>query len=174
MGIPDFFQVRFETSKGNFIVEANKIWSPIGYGRFYRLVQERFFDDTRIFRVKPEYVAQFGVSGNPKISKIWKKQFILDEPVRESNLRGTIAFARDDKPHSRTTQIYINYLDNLQLDDRGFAPFAKVIRGMEVVEKFYSGYGEKFRDQTKIEKMGNAFLDKKFPMLDRIIKTEII
>lgn len=171
--IPDVFRVLFTTTQGPFTVEAHKEWSPLGSERFYRLVKDRFFDDTRIFRVKPEWVVQFGVSGDPRISKIWKGQFLQDEPVVQSNLKGTVAFAMDETPNSRTTQIFINYSDNLSLDARGFVPFAKVVEGMETTEKFYSGYGEAFRDQEAIEEKGNAFLDSDFPKLDRILSAEI-
>jgi cyclophilin family peptidyl-prolyl cis-trans isomerase len=170
----NFFSVLFTTSKGNFTVKAHEQWAPLGYERFHTLVKQRFFDDTRFFRVKPNYVAQFGVSGDPKISRIWKGQFIQDEPVIKSNVRGTIAYAMDDHLDSRTTQIYINCSDNLQLDLLKFAPFAEVVEGMEVVESLYSGYGERFRDQDEIEEKGNLFLDAEYPLLDRIVTAELV
>lgn len=175
--VPDSFRVLFKTSQGDFTVEACKEWSPRGAERFYELVKSRFYDNTRIFRVKPGFVVQFGISGDPKISKIWKDKAIQDDPVRKSNTRGTMAYAMDVTPHSRTTQIYINYSDNSRLDIRGFAPFATVVEGMEVTEKFYDGYGKTFdeqEEQDKIEERGNGHLDEYFPLLDKIYSAEIL
>lgn len=168
--------VRFHTSQGDFTLKARKKWSPIGYERFYNLVKERFFDDMRLFRVIKGYVVQFGISGSPEISKIWKEKFLQDEKPKISNLRGTMAYAMDKRPDSRTTQVYINYADNTKLDDR-FTPFAEVIDGMEIVDKFYNEYGRIFDDQAlqdTIEEKGNIFLDENFPKLDKIISANFI
>lgn len=171
---PEIFQVCFKTTEGSFTVEAHRSWSPSGADRFYNLVKHRFFDDTRIFRVVPDYVVQFGVSGDPRISKIWKDAVIQDEPVMQSNTQGMIAYAMDTQPNTRSTQIYINCKDNPQLDQKGFAPFAKVIEGLEVTKKFYSGYGSAFDDQTDIETQGNTFLNGSYPLLSQILKATVI
>lgn len=169
--------VLFETSQGNFTLKARKKWAPIGYNRFVELVKTCFFDDTRLFRVIKSYVVHFGISGNPDISKTWKeKKALKDEQPLVSNLRGTMAYAMDTTPDSRTTQVYINYMDNTKLDGR-FTPFAEVVEGMEVVDKFYHEYGRAFDDQTlqdTIEEKGNTFLDAHYPKLDRIIKARLI
>lgn len=169
--------VLFETSQGNFTLKARKKWAPIGYNRFLELVKTCFFDDTRLFRVIKSYVVQFGISGNPDISKTWKeKKALQDEKPLVSNLRGTMAYAMDTTPDSRTTQVYINYMDNTKLDGR-FTPFAEVIDGMDVVDKFNHEYGRTFDDQAlqdTIEEKGNTFLDAHYPKLDKIIKVSVI
>ena len=137
-----------------------------------------FMTGPRFFRVIRGWVAQFGINGNPVVSAAWKGTEIPDDPVEASNTRGTVAFATDG-PHTRTTQIYINYEDNSRLDPRGFSPFAKVIEGMDVVDLLYSDYGEgpprgKGPDQEKIETLGNAYLEKNFPRLDFVIRTTVL
>jgi peptidyl-prolyl cis-trans isomerase A (cyclophilin A) len=172
--IPNTFQVLFKTTQGDITIKAHRDWSPKGVERFYELVSHGFFNDTRIFRVKPGFVVQFGINGNPDVTKVWKEKFIEDEPVKVSNVKGTVAFAMDEKPNSRATQIFINTADNPGLDGRKFAPFATVIKGIEIADKFFSGYGERFREQTEIEEQGNLFLDEKFPKMDRILSAQIL
>jgi peptidyl-prolyl cis-trans isomerase A (cyclophilin A) len=171
---PDKFQVKFETSLGDFTVEAIREWSPNGVDRFYELVKQNFYDNTRIFRVVEGFVAQFGVSGDQKVSEVWKKATIHDDPVIESNTRGMLSYAMEEEKNSRTTQIFVNYADNSRLDKKGFTPFAKVTSGLETVEKFYSGYGARFFEQTEIEDKGNEFLDKDYPKFTKIIKAYVL
>jgi len=168
------FQVKFETSKGNFIVEVNREWAPIGADQFEKLVRSGFYDDCRIFRAISGFMVQFGIAGDPKVQAKWRKN-LKDDPVKKSNQRGFITYAKTGLPNSRTTQVFINYGDNANLDDMGFAPFGRVIEGMDVVDSFYSGYGESASGaQQTIQEQGNAFLDRQFPKLDRIIKATIV
>ncbi len=170
---PDLFRVRFETSQGAFVVEAHREWAPQGVDRFYNLVSSGFFDDSRFFRVVPHFIAQFGIPGDPKATAAWQGKTIPDDPVRQSNTRGTLAFAMTG-PGTRLTQIYINLADNSRLDAQGFAPIGRVISGMEVVDRLYSGYGEnagggmRGGKQGKMLAGGNAYLDVAFPRLDRL------
>ncbi|MCX7641984.1 MAG: peptidylprolyl isomerase [Elusimicrobiales bacterium] len=175
---PAEFKVKFNTTKGSFITEVKREWAPKGVDRFYNLVKNGFYNDTAFFRVIKGFVAQFGINGNPKISEKWISATIEDEPVKISNTKGTISFATRG-PNTRTTQLFINYVDNLRLDSMGFTPFAKIIEGMDVVEKLYSDYGEgepygKGPSQIKIQNEGNDYLRKNFSKLDYIITAEII
>ncbi len=176
---PDRFVVRFETSRGTFDVEAHRDWAPIGADRFYNLARTGYFDDLRFHRVRPRYIAQFGLHRDPAVIAAWKHAFMPDDSVRQSNVRGTIAYAFTT-PNTRTTQIYINLVDNGQLDAQGFAPFGIVVRGMDVVDSLYSGYGEsagggvRAGKQGPIEAEGNAWLDRNFPKLDRIRRAYVL
>ncbi|HOK47167.1 MAG TPA: peptidylprolyl isomerase [Bryobacteraceae bacterium] len=175
--VPDVYRAVFDTSKGRFVVEVIKSWAPEGAERFYRLIEQKFYDDARFFRVLPNFVAQFGINGDPKVSARWRNLTISDDPVTQSNKRGTLAFAMAG-PNTRTTQVFINLADNERLDDAGFAPFGRVVEGMEVVDKFYDSYRDgpprgTGPDQTLIEKFGNEYLNSKFPRLDYIITARI-
>jgi cyclophilin family peptidyl-prolyl cis-trans isomerase len=138
---PDVFQVRFETSQGAFVVEAHREWAPHGADRFHELVSTGFFDDSRFFRVVAGFIAQFGLPGDPAVTAAWKNRTLPDDPVRQSNVRGTIAYAMTG-PDSRSTQLYINLADNSRLDTQGFSPIGRVTSGMDVVDRLYAGYGE--------------------------------
>ncbi len=173
---PDEFKVKFETSKGDFIVEAHRAWAPFGTDRFYYLVNNGFYDGTRFFRTLPNFVVQFGLHGSPAVSKAWEDKRIPDDSVKQSNQAGYITYAMGG-PNTRTTQIFINKVDNSRLDAMGFAPFAKIIEGMHVVEQFYGGYGDGGRggpNQGLIREQGNGYLDRDFPKLDSIVKATII
>jgi len=139
--VPDVFRVRFDTSKGPFVVEARRDWAPHGVDRFHELVRIRYFDQGRFFRVVPGFIAQFGVHRNFDVHEKWRELFIVDDPPKEKNLRGTLAFAMSG-PDTRATEIFINLADDPALDAQRFVPFARVVEGMEVVDQFYSGYGE--------------------------------
>src|ERR1019366_9544864 len=140
--VPDDFRVKFETSQGDFVVEATKSWAPRGVDRFHELLRMHYFDEGRFFRVVPGFVAQFGVHRDYDVHDKWRKFFIIDDPAKEHNVRGTLTFAQAG-PNTRATEIFINLGDNsAALDAQGFAPFAKVVEGMDVVDKFYAGYGE--------------------------------
>ncbi len=176
--VPDSYRVVFETSKGNFTVEVTKAWAPEGAERFYRLVQQRFYDGARFFRVVPDFVVQFGINGDPAVESRWRGMTIADDPVKQSNVRGSITFATSG-PNSRTTQVFINLKDNTRLDGMGFAPLGRVADGMEsVVDHLYWAYSEgpphgNGPDQTKIEQQGNAYLERDFPRLDYIRRARI-
>ncbi len=174
---PAIFQVKFETTKGVFILEAHRDWAPQGVDRFYNLVRAGFFDDSRFFRVRTNYIAQFGIPGDPSIARIWRRQTFADDPVRQSNLRGSIGFAMTG-PGTRTTQLYINLVDNRQLDAQGFSPIGRVVAGMDVVDSLYAGYGEtsgggmRAGKQDKLFEEGNAYLDREFPKLDKLLRAK--
>jgi peptidyl-prolyl cis-trans isomerase A (cyclophilin A) len=169
---PDKFNAVFDTSKGSFTITVTRAWAPLGADRFFNLVKSGFFDDVRFFRVISGFMAQVGIHGNPTIAKAWAGARIQDDPVKQSNRRGFVSFATAGA-NTRTTQIFINFGDNVALDKMGFAPFGEVTNGMGVVDKLYSGYGEgapsgKGPDQQRTQGEGNAYLTKEFPRLDFI------
>ena len=164
---PATFTVRFDTTKGPFTVKVTRAWAPNGADHFYNLVRAGFFTDAAFFRVIPGFMAQFGISARPEVSRIWANSNIQDDPVKESNTRGMVTFAQTSARNSRSTQLFINYGDNSRLNADRFAPFGEVTKGMDVVDKIYSGYGEQ-PDQSAITSQGKAYLDKSFPRLDRI------
>ena len=174
---PGVYKAKFDTSKGVFVVEVHRDWAPNGADRFYNLVKDGFYDDARFFRVIENFMVQFGLNGDPKISAVWRDANIKDDPVTESNLRGYITFATAG-PDTRTTQVFINYGDNAGLDGQGFAPFGKVVSGLEVVGHLYKAYGEgpptgNGPNQGLIQTQGNAYLKKNFPQLDYIKKATV-
>lgn len=149
--------------------------APIGADRFYNLVKYGFYNGASFFRVVPGFVVQFGLSPTPAVNRAWENAKIHDEPVQGSNVRGTITFAKTDLPNSRTTQVFINLKDNVFLDGMGFSPFGKVVEGMDVAEKLYSGYGDQTTPlQDRISKEGTPFLKARFPQLDSITKAVIV
>ncbi len=175
---PDSFRVRFTTTRGDFTVLVHTAWAPNGAKRFYNLVRNNFFDGARFFRVLKGFVAQFGLTGDPAVDQAWANQAIPDDPVKHSNTPGTLTFATSG-PNSRSTQLFINYGDNAQLDGDGFAPIGQVTEGMNVVDSLYSGYGEgapqgNGPNQTLIMQQGNSYLEKDFPKLDYIKSTTIV
>ena len=176
-GSGDVYKVNFDTSKGAVLIEVHRDWAPLGADRFYTLVKSGYFDGARFFRVLPGFMAQFGVAGDPKVTAKWKDANLQDDPVKQSNTRGMVSFATAG-PNTRTTQLFINTADNSRLDGQGFSPIGRVTDGMDVVDHFYSGYGEGAPDgngpaQPLIEEQGNAYLEKSFPMLDYIKKATV-
>jgi peptidyl-prolyl cis-trans isomerase A (cyclophilin A) len=176
---PDSFRVAVETSKGNFTILVHRDWAPKGADRFYHLVQLGFFDDARFFRVLKGFMAQFGVNGDPKVSAAWEDMNIEDDPVKQSNKRGMVTFAQSSQPNTRSTQLFINYADNANLDGMGFAPIGEVVEGMAVVDSLYGDYGEGAPDgggpdQGRIMAEGNKYLETGFPKLDFIRKARIV
>ena len=170
----DNYRVKFETTAGNFVVEVHPDWAPIGAERFKELVTSGFYDDCRFFRVVEGFMVQFGISGDPAVMDKWREAKLEDDPVKRSNKKGYITFATSGKD-SRTTQVFISYANNSRLDNDGFAPFGEVIEGMDVVEKLYNVYGEApSRQQGRIQKEGNKFLDANFPRLDSIKKATLV
>jgi peptidyl-prolyl cis-trans isomerase A (cyclophilin A) len=177
---PEKYQVKFDTSKGEFIVEVTTAWSPNGANRFYNLVKNGYYDNCRFFRVIEGFMLQFGINGDPKINAVWNRTGMKDDPVKESNKRGYITYAKSGAPNSRTTQVFINFGNNSRLDADGFTPFGVVIgNGMKVVDSLYSGYGEgapggRGPEQGRIQAEGNAYLEKSFPKLDYIKTATIV
>lgn len=175
---PDVFRARFETSKGSFVVEVQRAWAPHGADRFYNLVKNGYYDGTRFFRVLDGFVAQFGIHGDPKVAAVWRDRRIPDDPAVQSNTRGFVTYAMAG-PNTRTTQVFINYGDNSRLDGMGFAPFGRVVEGMEVVDVLYSDYAEgaprgSGPNQARIQAEGNAYLDREFPKLDYVERATIV
>lgn len=175
---PATYNVKFETTKGDVLIKVTRSWAPNGADRFYNLVKIGYFDDTAFFRVLPGFMAQFGISGNPEVNRIWKNSQVPDDPVKESNRRGYLTFATAG-PDTRTTQLFINFADNSRLDGQGFAPIGRVVEGMEVVDSIYSGYGEgapqgKGPKQEFIQAGGNEYLKKFFPKVDYIKKASVV
>ena len=178
---PAVFQVQFETTAGSFIIEAHRDWSPHGADRFYELVRARYYDDSRFFRVVPGRWVQFGINGNPKIAQQQRHITIPDDTLKQHNTPGYVAFSNTG-PNTRSTQVYINLGDNSARNDSeaGFAPFGKVVEGMDVVEKLYGGYGEhsgggmRASHQDQMFEGGNVYLDREFPKLDKLIRAAIM
>lgn len=175
---PDTFRVTFETTRGEFVVEAKREWAPQGVDRFYNLVREGFFNDVRFFRVIEGFMAQFGISGDPQVVAAWQSARIPDDPVAASNTRGRVSFATAG-PGTRTTQLFINYGDNSRLDAMGFSPIGEVVQGMDAVDALHAGYGEgaprgRGPDQGRIQREGNFYLASDFPDLDWIRGAEIV
>jgi peptidyl-prolyl cis-trans isomerase A (cyclophilin A) len=175
---PAKYGVRFDTSKGVFAIEVDRTWAPRAAIRFFNLVKNGYYNDTRFFRVLPGFMAQFGVNGDPKINAIWRSAIIIDDPRKQSNERGYISYAAGGV-NTRTTQVFINLKDNPPLDQAGMVPFAHVTSGMNVLEDLYSGYGDgppngKGPVQSTIQVEGNAYLLKQFPKLDYIKTATIV
>jgi peptidyl-prolyl cis-trans isomerase A (cyclophilin A) len=169
---PEVFQAQLVTTKGNFTIEVTRSLAPNGADRFYNLVRSGFFTDIAFFRVVPGFMVQFGIHGDPAVSAKWRDANITDDPVKTSNARGTLTFATAG-PNTRTTQLFINFADNAGLDGQGFAPFGKVIEGMDIVDKINSDSGER-PNQGAIQQAGNEYLKKEFPSLDYIKSATIV
>lgn len=175
---PADFRVRVETSAGDVVVRVHRAWSPNGADRFYNLVKNSFYDDTRVYRVLPGFMAQFGLNGDGRINVAWRNAIIVDDPVAESNSRGRVSFAKGG-PNSRTTEVFINLRDNAALDARGFSPFGEVVEGMEVVDRFYDAYGDgpprgEGPYQAQVQVQGNVYLDADFPELTKIVRASLV
>jgi peptidyl-prolyl cis-trans isomerase A (cyclophilin A) len=168
---PDNFLINFETSRGPFVVEITRALAPHGADRIYNLVRASYFDGSRFYRVVPGFMAQWGAAADPQMTQAWDRS-ITDDPVRTTNARGTITFAATSQPNSRTTHVFINFVDNGRLDAMGFAPIGKVVSGMENVDQIYAGDSER-PDQRQINQLGNEYLLKFFPDLDYIITARL-
>jgi peptidyl-prolyl cis-trans isomerase A (cyclophilin A) len=172
---PATFRARFTTTQGAYVVTVHRSWAPIGADRFYNLVRSGFYDGNFLFRVVPGFVVQWGINSAPTISKAWENATIPDDPVKHSNVRGTVAFAAAPSPNTRTTQVFVNLGSNTNLDSSGFAPFGEVTSGMAVFGKLYSGYDDNPTNaQAEIQTQGAAFLQKTYPKLDRIKTATIV
>lgn len=176
---PEVFRVKVETTAGNFVIEVHRDWSPHGADRFYVLVRDGYYNDSRFFRVVPGRWVQFGISGDPKTAAEWRHRVIPDDALVQHNTAAFVAFA-NTAPDTRSTQVYINTGDNTRNDGQnGFAPFGQVVEGMETVEKLYGGYGEqagggmRAGHQDAMFAGGNAYLDREFPKLDKLIRASV-
>lgn len=177
---PERFVVRVETSKGLVVVEVHRDWAPLGADRFFNLVRHGYFDEARFFRVIAGKWAQFGIPGDPKVARLWRGRTLPDDPPRQPNRRGTVAFAFA-VPNGRTTQVFINLRDNSEtLDAQGFAPFGRVVEGMDVVDALNAEYGEsagggiRRGKQDPLFSGGNAYLAREFPRLDFIRRARVV
>src|SRR5580765_6739885 len=171
---PETYKANFATSQGAFVITVNRKWAPIGADRFYNLVKNGFYDNIRFFRVIPGFMVQFGINGDPGVMGRWRTAQIGDDPVTQSNKRGMITFAMAG-PNTRTSQVFINFNDNSQLDGMGFSPFGRIVSGMNVVDALNAEYGEgaprgRGPDQSRMQMEGNAYLMKDFGKLDFIKK----
>ena len=169
---PDVYDVKFTTTKGDFVVQVNRAWAPIGADRFYNLVKHGFFTGAPFFRVVPGFIIQFGLTGDPAVNRVWQNANIKDDPVTQSNKPGYLTFATAG-PNTRTTQLFINFGNNTFLDNQGFAPFGQVTSGMDVVKNLYSGYGES-PNQGAITSQGKAYIEKNFPKIDSIVSATVM
>jgi len=176
---PPDYRVRLETTKGPIVIGVHRAWAPRGADRFYELVASGYYDDTRFFRVVKGQWAQFGINGDPRVSARWRDKTIPDDSVKQSNVRGRVSFAFKD-PNGRTTQLYISLRDNSAQDTQGFAPIGEVEEGMAVADALNSEYGEdsgggiRAGRQQPLFDEGNAYLDRAFPRLDRILRAAIV
>ncbi len=176
---PADYQVRFETTKGNFVVSVHKGWASNGANRLYNLVKIGYFTDVAFFRAIDGFMGQFGLHGNPAVNAAWREASIPDDSVKMPNKRGTLSFATSG-PNSRTTQLFINFVDNgSKLDSMGFSPIGEVTEGQEVVDSLYKGYGEggprgKGPYQGRIHAEGNEYLRREFPKLDWIKSASLV
>jgi peptidyl-prolyl cis-trans isomerase A (cyclophilin A) len=175
---PAQYTVKLETTQGDILIDVHRDWSPNGADRFYNLVKLGYFQDVAFFRVISGFMAQVGIHGDPRVNAQWREANIQDDPVKQSNTRGMVTFAMSSQPNSRTTQFFISFKDNSNLDPMGFAPFGQV-RDMAVVDKLYSGYGEgaprgRGPNQGKVQMIGNPYLRAEFPKLDYIVKASLV
>ena len=175
---PETYEVKFETTKGDFTVKVTRAWAPLGADRFFNLVKIGYFNDAAFFRVVDGFMVQFGINAEPGVNSVWRPARIQDDPVTQSNTRGKITFATSGK-NSRTTQVFINFVDNSNLDGMGFAPFGEITSGMEIVDSLYKGYGEgaprgRGPDQGRIQGEGNSYLKAEFPQLDYVKKASVL
>ena len=177
---PDAFRVKLETTKGDVVILVNRSWAPNGADRFYNLVRIGYFDDVVFYRAIRGFMIQGGFNGDPAVTAVWSNARIPDDPVQQSNTRGMVTFAQPSMPNARTTQFFINTANNDYLKEHGsFAPFGKVISGMDVVDSLYTGYGEgaprgKGPSQSRIAREGNPYLKADFPLLDSIVTASVI
>jgi homoserine O-acetyltransferase len=175
---PDVSRLRFETTKGVFVLELLRAWGPIGADRVYNLARLGYYNDTRLHRVRAD-IAHFGIHGDPAVNAIWKLAELQDDPPRSTNRRGTFALAFPARPNSRTTQIYINKTDNPRSDADAFTVLGTVVEGMAVVDSLYAGYGEESGGGMRQGKQGplleggNAYMDRVYPRLDRILRVTV-
>ncbi len=174
---PATFRAHIETSAGDVVLELHRDWAPLGVDRFYNLAKNGFYDDSRVYRVMDGFMAQFGIPADPYVAQAWKSQFIVDDPVVQTNSRGRVSFAKGGL-HTRTTEIFVNYRENAGLDEEGFTPIGDVIEGMDVVDAFYAEYGDgpprgSGPYAAMAQARGNEYLDAEFGELTKIIRVTI-
>lgn len=172
---PAVYRVKMTTTKGVVVIQINRDWAPLGADRFYQLVKSGFFTDAPFFRVVPNFMAQFGIAAKPEVNKEWEPRVLSDDKsTGHSNTRGMVTFATTGRPNSRGTQLFINYKSNAFLDSQGFLPIGEVVEGMDVVDQFYSGYGDTANKEDEIENGGKPYLDRYMPKIDKIVTATIV
>ena len=175
---PAGFAVRLETTQGDIVIQVTREWAPLATDRFYNLVKAGYYDGIAFHRVLDDFVAEFGIHGDPWVNAAWRQAVMVDEPVRQPNTRGRVTFSKNT-PNSRTVQVFINLKENRSLDDQGFSPFGEVVEGMDVVEELYSEYGDgPPRGEGVYQAMaiarGDEYLNEEFPLLDRIERAVLV
>ncbi|MSP63443.1 MAG: peptidylprolyl isomerase [Myxococcales bacterium] len=176
---PAEYKVKMSTSKGDFVIEVHRDWGPVGADRFYNLVKIGYFREIAFFRVIKGFMVQFGIHGDPKMNQAWKSAHIPDDPpIRPGNTRGMVSFATAG-PGTRTTQLFINYGDNSNLDSMGFVPIGKVASGMDVVDALEGIYGEgtprgNGPDQGRLQAEGSTYLNASFPKMDYLKSAALV
>jgi peptidyl-prolyl cis-trans isomerase A (cyclophilin A) len=177
---PETFTVRLETTKGAIVIECVRAWAPNGADRFYELVTSGYYDDAAIFRIRAKTWAQFGINGDPNVAQAWRTNTIVDDPLKQPNLRGTVFFAWA-VPNGRTTQVVINLRDNREAHDKEpFVPFGRVVSGMDIADALFDEYGEaagggiRAGKQDPVFQGGNEYLRKNFPKLDYIRTARVV
>lgn len=174
--VPDSFVVRLATTVGDIDLMLRRDWAPRGAERVYDLVSTGFFDGARFFRTLRGFVAQFGIAADPAVTAAWRGRALEDDPVLQSNRRGTLVFAAGAEPNTRTTQLFLNLRDNARLDALGFAPLGEVIAGHEVLSQLYTGYGDGAGgpQQGRMMREGEAYLAAEFPLLAAITTARVV
>jgi homoserine O-acetyltransferase len=178
---PPVSHLRFETTRGVFVLELHRAWGPIGADRLYNLARLGYYDDTRIHRVRPGYIAQWGLHGDSAVNAAWKGRYVRDDAPGSHNTRGTFAFSYEGPghEHTRNTQVYVNLADNARNDVEPFTVLGTVVEGMAVLDSLYGGYGEESGSgvrqgrQGPLERGGNAYMDRMYPRLDRIRRVTV-
>jgi cyclophilin family peptidyl-prolyl cis-trans isomerase len=132
-------RVRFETTQGAFVLELDTVRAPLSAENFLRYVRDGYYDGTVFHRVIPNFVVQGG-GYDPALAERKANAPIPNESGNGlSNRRGSVGLAREESPHSGSSQFYINLLDNTALDPLpsrwGYAVFGKVVEGMDVVDR---------------------------------------
>ncbi len=168
---PDVYRAKFTSTKGDFVIEVTRKWAPMAADRFYTLLKENYYAGCPVYRVRPGFVVQWGISNSPGKTSKWNQEYMEDEPRTQSNLRGTVAFASSG-PDSRTMQIFVNMGNNTPLNAQGFVPFGRVLSGMDSLAKMMS-YGDQI-DQSRLMREGGSYVEMFFPKMDRIEKAEIL
>jgi peptidyl-prolyl cis-trans isomerase A (cyclophilin A) len=177
--VPETYKVKLETTKGDVVIEVNRAWAPRGADRFHELVRAGFYDGARLYRVRPKFIVQFGIGVDPKANDLWRQLKIPDDAVKQSNKRGFVSFAQQG-PGTRTTQVFINLGNNSALLDKNFAPFGRVVEGLEAADQFYKGYGEVQNlggagpDPVKMETQGDDYIQRSYPRLDQVKSAKIV
>jgi peptidyl-prolyl cis-trans isomerase A (cyclophilin A) len=168
---PEVYRAKFTSTKGDFVIEVTRKWAPLAADRFYTLLKEDYYPGSPVYRVQPGFVVQWGISNSTRKSAKWNQEYMEDEPRTQSNTRGTVAFATSG-PGSRTMQVFVNMGNNTPLNAQGFAPFGRVVSGMDVLAKMTS-YGDQV-DQGRLMREGGTYVEMFFPKMDRIEKTELL